>query len=53
MSEDGSVAAEDIDDLPPNRLTAVEEQEAQRLYQELCEDVASGDAWGLGTGQGR
>ncbi len=53
MSEDGSVAAEDIDDLPPNRLTAAEEQEAQRLYQEHCEDVASGDPWGFGAGKGR
>jgi hypothetical protein len=53
MREDGSVAAEDIDDMPPNRLTAAEEQEAQRLYQELCEDIASGDNWGLSAGQGR
>jgi hypothetical protein len=53
MSEDGSVASEDIDDMPPNRLTAAEEQEAQRLYRELCEDIASGDNWGLSAGQGR
>lgn len=50
MSEDGSVASEDIDDLPPNRLTVAEEAEAQRLYQELCEDIASGDPWGLSAG---
>ena len=53
MSEDGSVAAEDIDDLPPNRLTTDEEEEAQQLYRELCEDIASGDDWGLSLGQGR
>jgi len=47
MSEDGSVTSEDIDDMPPSRLTTAEEQEAQRLYEELCEDIASGDNWGL------
>jgi hypothetical protein len=53
MSEDGSVAAEDIDDMLPSRLTSAEEQEAQRLYEELREDIASGDSWGLSAGQGR
>lgn len=53
MSEDGSVAAEDIDDLPPNRLTDAEEEEAQRLYQELCKDIASGNDWGMNPAQDR
>lgn len=53
MSEDGSVAAEDIDDLPPNRLTAAEEATAQRLHEELRQRTASGDPWGLVARQGR
>lgn len=53
MSEDGSVAAEDIDDLPPNRLTAAEEEEAQQLYQEFCDDIASGNDWGMNPAQDR
>ena len=47
MSEDGSVTAHDIDDVPPNRLSALEEEEGQRLYQELCDDIAAGDDWGV------
>ena len=31
---EGPPTEEIIDDMPPNRLTAAEEQEAQRLYQE-------------------
>lgn len=47
MREDGSVSADDIDDLPPiDRLSAHEEREGQRLYEELLVDRASGDDWG-------
>ncbi len=47
MSEDGSVSAEDIDDLPStDRLTNREEEEGQRLYEELLDDLTSGDEWG-------
>jgi hypothetical protein len=53
MSEDGSVAAEDIDDLPPNRLTTAEEAEAHQLYQEFRDDIASGIDWGMNPAQDR
>jgi hypothetical protein len=53
MSEDGSVAVDDIDDLPPNRLTAAEEAEAQQLYREFCDDIASGNDWGMNPAQDR
>lgn len=31
----------------PPRLTDAEEAEAQRLYQEFLDDVATGNAWGM------
>ena len=49
MSQDGSVALEDIDDLPANCLTNAEIEEAKTLYQNLCDDIAAGDTWGLST----
>jgi hypothetical protein len=30
-----------------NRLTWREEAEGRRLYRELLDDIASGDAWGM------
>lgn len=53
MSEDGSITAEDIDDMPPNRLTAAEEAEAQRLYTSFREQVSSGNSWGMNPTQDR
>jgi hypothetical protein len=53
MSEDGSITTEDIDDMPPNRLTAVEEAEAQRLYSSFSNQVAKGNAWGMNPAQDR
>jgi hypothetical protein len=53
MSEDGSVTVDDIDDMPPNRLTAAEEAEAQRLYTSFRNRIASGNAWGMDPAQDR
>jgi|GEM_PF-6185484 len=53
MSEDGSITAEDIDDMPPNRLTDAEEAEGQRLYDSLREQVAKGCTWGMNPTQER
>lgn len=53
MSEDGSITAEDIDDMPPNRLTAAEEAEGKRLYKSFRDQIAKGNTWGMDPAQDR
>jgi hypothetical protein len=53
MSEDGSVAAQDIDDLPQNRLSRREIEEGMRISGELRRDADAGDDWVEFQGDGR